>query len=834
MSPLSGNSNLPFAGISRAVLSVIYDSLHIIYSARFSDTPEHEMIASLRKAALPLTKERWAKPPTRKNPHVWQGAGQSSGTSSRRGAGATQQRIPRIGKLCIEAVARAETFSYDSSNGGRLQGVLVPSPLSILVDVLTIPEHPESSAYGFALARSLLLSHFKITLPERSQSEGWKPLTVPEIHDALESFRIYFKHRDNIHRPKSAPERDFLANFLALGKVFVLRFGTVGKMVSADGPRGAEEDCLAFLRSKQFLSSASQLEDRYEFRLATPDFVDLPDTQEILNSLLGIPLPFAGAHTVFFGGLRRSHQESAVVSVSGAPGTGKTSFALALSAVLAPFGAKCLYCTFEEDEETLMRRAESLIPTYFRRTSLLNTGKPSWLWPIGLNVSDVDSIAHFRDEYLVPLTSRLVTARDSIREAGEPTAPIVPMLVVLDGLTALFAKANSEGIDEICDFVRELLALNCLVLLLSADGIPSDSRLEYLVDTVISLRHEGTESPDTRPVRLFALAKTRLQMSRPGAHLLHLSGSRGLHLSPQLSSVLDSHKSRRAILPNTGACFDSLRPDNKSETSARGRGAAPFLVKVFPGSKILIDGHGSSGKAALALRLLMAPVLDLESLEPIQFPKHRPPRTLVVSFLYPEEYYLKLSKVLRRHTAPKAASMGSAIPPDVVAFTPSYIGPEELIERVLQELDRGRLEGAPYSGIILDGLHNTFLQFPGLQARPMVWPALYSLLGSYELTIATTFTKFSSTYQSLELLNSDDREIMLQGQVPYYHALVQATDFRLHVEPVGRDMPSRTFHIMVEGSIGQEVLSRALVWNSTSYTFGGWSVLSTLHSHAST
>src|SRR5437867_2271317 len=78
----------------------------------------------------------------------------------------------------------------------------------------------------------------------------------------------------------------------------------------------------------------------------------------------------AGGATLFFAGMLRAHQEPAVISVSGSPGAGKTSFALTMAAVLAPFGTRCLYCTFEEDAETLRRRAIAVVPQYFRRTTL--------------------------------------------------------------------------------------------------------------------------------------------------------------------------------------------------------------------------------------------------------------------------------------------------------------------------------------------------------------------------------------------------------------------------------------------------------------------------------
>jgi hypothetical protein len=200
-------------------------------------------------------------------------------------------------------------------------------------------------------------------------------------------------------------------------------------------------------------------------------------------------------------------------------------------------------------------------------------------------------------------------------------------------------------------------------------------------------------------------------------------------------------------------------------------------------------------------------------------PRHKRLRVLAVSFLYTEEYYLGWSRDL--------LSSGLVAPDgtprlDVLHFSPGFIGPRDFVDRVLREIERGHLEGLPYSGVVLDGLHNTFLQFPSLQASPMVWPSLYSLLSRYDLTIVTTFTTFSTNHAGRGSHRPEDEEIILQGQLPFLHMLTQGTDFYLRVEPQESGRQDRLAHIGVESSIGQHIPTFALEWHADTFKFGGF------------
>lgn len=797
---------LPYADVAPALLSVIYDSLGAIYECRFGVLSGDTLFSRLREITSRLSNQSWAKTSSvrvRNNPHILE---HINVTATAEGF----DSLPRVSRLCLEACAHAESTITPERFEEARRTMFVPSPLSILVDVLTVPSRPESSAYGFAIARALLFSRYKVHPPSASLHSDWTTLSISEVQDTVESFRTYFLHRDNIHYSSSNPARAVVAHFLALTGVFRLRFGTAGR--APIRKEHVRESCLQFFRAKDFLhpKTSDHSAEQYEFRLSA-SFDDIPEAQEIINALTGIPVPISGASTVFFGGLQKAHDDSLVMSVSGAPGTGKTSFVLALAAALAPFGTRCLYCTFEEDAETLRRRVVGLTPQYFRRSTLPNVNATEWFFPYNLNASEITSVDSFADRYLKVLARHLGSETRRTEDPLELPA-IAPLLVVVDSVTTLY-KDESSDVEAFCRLVRYLRDLNCLVVLLSAEDIPEGSRLEYLVDTVIALRYEGTDSADKKPTRLFQLLKTRLQLSRPGAHVLHLSGERGVRISPQLPSQLDARKIHKAPFADRDRVIDTLRVDGAAARSY----SEPRLVDLYRRSRILVHGHGSSGKAPLGLKLLIAPLLPVSAyLDDDQLVQGKP-RVLVISFLYPQSYYhenvIRIGKFLRR-------TCSHYVPPEVSALvlTPGFIGPEDFIALVLDRMDKGLLDGTPITGVLLDGLHNAFLQFPSLQRSDMVWPTLYNLLGRYEVTVVTTFTTFSNVH-SPGALDLGDADIVLKGQLPFLHALVQATDFYLQVEPREPTVHDRHYHLTVRSAFGQRVPNHALVWNADTFAF---------------
>src|SRR5262245_59241447 len=176
-------------------------------------------------------------------------------------------------------------------------------------------------------------------------------------------------------------------------------------------------------------------------------------------------------------------------------------------------------------------------------------------------------------------------------------------------------------------------------------------------------------------------------------------------------------------------------------------------------------------------------VIDLATtwFEPV-VPDRR--KFLVLSFLYEEDYYRKLWRRIRAHRRDDALLEENLprIKFDVHSFSPGYLRPEDFLVIISQLLDREELQGWPYDGVLLDGLHNVYLQFPYLEQSEMVWPMLFQMLRTRGLTVVTTHT-YLTIDPGVEALRLDieDVDSARRRAAPLLHALVQATDFRIRV-----------------------------------------------------
>jgi DNA mismatch endonuclease Vsr len=152
------------------------------------------------------------------------------------------------------------------------------------------------------------------------------------------------------------------------------------------------------------------------------------------------------------------------------------------------------------------------------------------------------------------------------------------------------------------------------------------------------------------------------------------------------------------------------------------------------------------------------------------------------------------------------------------------IRPEDFLTIISQMLDRHELLGWPYDGVMIDGLHNVYLQFPLLEQSEMVWPMLFQMLRTRGLTVVTTHTYFSiDPGVNAMRLDADDVDSARRRAAPLLHALVQATDFRVRVSPEkpkdaeklnslfnGQDFGTR---VDILGAIGQPVASNPFYWD---------------------
>ncbi len=265
----------------------------------------------------------------------------------------------------------------------------------------------------------------------------------------------------------------------------------------------------------------------------------------------------------------------------------------------------------------------------------------------------------------------------------------------------------------------------------------------------------------------------------------------------------------------------------------------PYL-KLFQNSQILIHGQGSSGKAGLGLKILFTPVVNRNKdykkkseIEENSFLENQIfksdfsrethlKKVMIISFLYPKEYYEEL---ISEKIIPSFKKINHSIKNfkhKTLPFFPGYLTAEDFVNKVVRTLDEAILEVEPFTGVILDGLHNVFLQFNNHQDNDMVWPLLYGILSRYNVTVVSTFTNFSINNQNdesyLSSILTEDQKLMQKGLTPLLHSMVKACDFYISLEEKQSLDNEKYYQIAVFSSVDQIPPKGKLNWDRQSLT----------------
>lgn len=278
-----------------------------------------------------------------------------------------RNQYPRLVKLVIQAFNRVR-------NNEKSRDVL-PSPLHILYQALTVPEEPQTASYSFVLCRGMLFYFLKVHYrhPElQTIAPNMDEFTEEDIQKAISTFKsnidIYARWpdvREDVN-PRTITSR---INYLA-GHILAVK-GYTYLWFKDEAHLNAFCEAKEMKRNDLEERYGNLLKDKYSFRVSSL-YTELPDSSEINNWIFGIPIPWRGADLLFFGGLKRTSTTGLVFSLHGQPGTGKTSAALSLAAVLEPLGTKTLYISLEENPEDLQTRLNSLVPDYLRKNACLS------------------------------------------------------------------------------------------------------------------------------------------------------------------------------------------------------------------------------------------------------------------------------------------------------------------------------------------------------------------------------------------------------------------------------------------------------------------------------
>jgi len=773
--------------------------------------------------------------------------------------------FPRLSKLIVDGYVQAQA----TKKGSHYKAEIIPSPLNILYHALTIPEEPQTSAYAFVLCRGMLF-YFLNLHPRHPELDTISPdFDAIREEDILKSISTFNSHIDvQIRWPDPRTNHELLSarinylngHILSTKGITYLWFNNTKQLLKFCSKVDENDTLLSF---KKLYSNQVVEKEKYSFRL-TNTFTDLPDASEIINWIFGLPIPLRGADVLFYGGLKKSSNAGLVMSIHGQPGVGKTSAALSLSAVLSPLQTKTVYISLEEEPEDLKTRLSTLIPDYLKWLSIFENNyynerikpsinnDPKWFSAFKIRKNlDIGQLTNTLEllkkdlklfKYDVNYASITKSSLDDCTEVSIPA--VAPLLLVIDNVNELFTgrESDSKNYERIGIFIEQCRSMGAIVVLIAADDIPGIFKLDYLVDVSIHLSQEGLDKKYEKPIRILQLVKTRYQVSRQGSHVFHLSNSKGFRISPQVPSQMDKREKLKIQLPSKNEFIHSL-----NWISNKGYHYNDYL-SIASQSQILVHGNGSSGKAGFGMKLLLTPLqheitkanfddiflIDKRVGKPsgrVNIKSIRKNKVLVVSFLYPIEYYLELHQRLQKQFERyifNYNSKNSIV--NVKAFYPGYLTAEDYVYKIVRILEEAKLEGEPYTGILLDGLHNVFLQFKNLQEAHMIWPLLYSILSRYNLTVVTTFTNFSlgerhSNYAESDktqlFQTPDDFTLMQEGQKPFLHGLVKAADYYFLLEEVINDEKNyqREYWLSVKSSIRRIPPKDYLKWDRDTLVF---------------
>ncbi len=707
-----------------------------------------------------------------------------------------------------------------------------PSPFHLAQRILSDPAASASEAYARAAIRTVLLQGLAV--------EG-KPLKLDydTVSRALDGIAARTAVGQPSRRIGLFRESMFLCHYLAAQGILVLDIAWTEQTPADRIDRVLAAPNALFDRALQ-----GRGDTRTTFRLH-PDYARLPDPGSLLNELHGLPLPVEGLSAVFQGGLRFASGGDVVAAISGPFGAGKTSACLALAASLAPLGCRTLFLSCEEDPADIATRLHEAAPASLGRTTSLfrcvqpqhtrSVAGPSWFTAHKISIAaedgQVDAPAALTDFIATALREASLFVPFRSQDSGPPTLPpFARPVIIVDGLHQLFLEAATSdqmldrSLRQLIDVCRQMRAVFLFTI---AENEPALKRLDYLCDLVLQLDRRGFDVPEARAERIFRILKSRRQPASVGAHVLHLSGSRSFRIKPNIASYTQGGKLRRWIEPDPEWVLRMSDHWNH--------------VTLQCGSQTLVYGFGSSGKAGLALYLLHhrpVPASSLGDTEPDLFSEFPPPkpargepcayesRILVVSFLYHTSYYRRLAGRIRKtHERPvdRSSTIGDAMILDVIALYPGNLTPEDFLAKVENKLWAAETRGLPYTGILIDGIHNVYVQFPALQADATFWPQLYGTLRRRGLNVITTHTDFelrSNTYPGQPVI---DFEHARRRSTPLLSVIVSAADYVFELSAALPTTRGRwEYRLFARTTLGTDPPSGSVPWDRQACRLGDW------------
>lgn len=653
------------------------------------------------------------------------------------------------------------------------------SPHAVALQIMTDPDAIETREIVRFFNKIRLLKAHNISIDLQDPASRKDHVIFSDLDDLYKTLQRYVHGRDNYSKP-SDPKSSFLLEFTASLGYLTQRLPISSFVAKGESKQDIEKNIsgradIYFQGDLEEFKSAVLKSG--EFRI-NGKYVELPSLAEISNRVFGIPIALAGFTDLLKGGLKQGAGEGTVSLIRGGAGTGKTTLAISMQRAIEALGIPTVFVTSEETIPAIIARRESTLSLSQKMHSQFSQ-QPKMHKIIRAPSGKLREPAEVDFKHELLPSSPLFAVLDGIIDglSEKPDWPhgatdFTKLFVVFDGVhNFLRDDTKRDDYNILKSFVEKCRDTGVQILLTSSKDWMVDEGFEYLVDNYFTLISEIIEEPVPHSDRKFQIVKTRHQGSMVGKHRMTIGDEGELQFQPNFSELL-KRQARRALVDPQNHLY-SL-PFVEFERERYYRQSQTYFndlqgLKHFENSSTLIYGIGSSSKADLALRLLATP--DLPE-------KPRTKKLLIVSFLSSHKYY---DTCVARHNSwlEKRGFDSFKTELECMFFSPGMISADEVYYQISSKLDYSETTLNEYDGVLIDGIHNVFVQFPMLMGKPELWTALTGLFRRSALNFVLTYSDFDIAPATLLEGGSYGSE----RATPLMVALTQSLDYGFNVIP---------------------------------------------------
>jgi KaiC/GvpD/RAD55 family RecA-like ATPase len=475
------------------------------------------------------------------------------------------------------------------------------------------------------------------------------------------------------------------------------------------------------------------------------------DPAFVLTNLFGRSTGIEGLDYLLYGGLWIPTQEKMSLVVSGAPGIGKSTLALALSTQVAARGGLCLLFRFEQPEGVIRRQVghfhRNLLPffdmTAFTESEFVNdaTQPPRDNSARGLMViSDI------------PTTPVEEIQNIALKIANSPHAKqFEERLVVFDSISA--ARGYGKDPDLWRTFLLEstgvLRALGYTVVFLVERNQREEVDFEdYVADLDIRLSQQRQDH--SYLFRVLEITKSRWQPSHRGHHVYTIETGNGMQVYPSSAAVVAARRRRelrvrygmnRPINPgvkNFGTYLGGTKADGKKDQDS--------VSWWMQGSVTALIGTRGSLKSPFAHLFSTTVDHDTGGITPCSLSLH-----------FADEFQSSLGDRKRKDQRPTSFGVRYDIPipdPDIpigrdglgptlsyILFRSGYLASGHVLQTVRDVISEKRKTQTPIKRAVISDAGNLAPDFPALRNEPAFLPALCDLLTSEGITTVIVYSR---------------------------------------------------------------------------------------------